>query len=109
MSNGVNKVILIGNAGKDPEKRILPGEISVCSFNLATNEIIGDKKHTEWHNVVGWRGIADSMDKLIRKGDTVYVEGKLKSRTYKPKEGNERLVVEVVIDNFIVVKKSFEE
>lgn len=96
----VNKVILVGNLGKDPEVRYISETKTVAQFTLATNETYIDKNgerkvETEWHNIEMWDGLARSVEKLknsgaLRKGSQVYVEGKIKSETYKDKEGNER-------------------
>ncbi|HYG50017.1 MAG TPA: single-stranded DNA-binding protein, partial [Flavobacteriales bacterium] len=109
MAGSVNKVILVGNLGKDPEVRTLENGVKKVSFPLATSEVYkdkdtGDKRtETEWHNIVIWRGLADVAEKYLRKGQQVYVEGKIKSRQYKDKEGNQRYITEVVADNFVMM------
>lgn len=97
----INKVILIGNLGKDPEMRYLEGNVAVAKFSVATNENYKDKNgewqtNTEWHDVVAWRGLAERAEKLFHKGSQVFVEGKLTHRKYQDKEGNDRYVTEVV-------------
>jgi single-strand DNA-binding protein len=97
----VNKVILIGNLGRDPEIRYLEDRVAVARFSVATNESYRDKNgdwqtQTEWHDVIAWRGLAERAEKQLRKGSMVYVEGKLTHRKYQDKEGNDRYVTEVV-------------
>lgn len=112
--SGINKVILVGHLGKDPEIRHLEGNITVASFPLATSETYtkdGRKiEQTEWHNVVMWRGLGEVAAKYLFKGKLVYVEGKLRTRTYEDREGNRRYTTEVVADNFTLLgrKSDFE-
>lgn len=105
--SGVNKVILVGHLGKDPEIRILEGNVSVTSFPLATTEIFnkdGRKvEQTEWHNIVMWRGVADVASKYLEKGKLVYIEGKLRTRNFEDKEGIKRYTTEVVAENFTLL------
>lgn len=101
--SGVNKVILVGNVGKDPEVRHLEGNVSVAKFPLATSESYkkqdGTKvETTEWHNIVMWRGLADVAERFIRKGSLVYIEGKIKTKSWDDKEGNKRYSTEIVAD-----------
>lgn len=105
---GVNKVILIGNLGKDPEVRHLESGASVANFPIATTESYKDRNgnrqdQTEWHNIVLWRGLADIAEKYLRKGSQVYIEGKLRSRSWEDKEGNTRYITEVVGDNMTML------
>ncbi|MGV3707030.1 MAG: single-stranded DNA-binding protein [Arcticibacter sp.] len=106
---GVNKVILVGHLGRDPEVRHLDGGASVANFTLATSEsYTRDGKRieqTEWHNIVVWRGLADVAAKYLRKGELVYVEGKLRTRSYDDKNGAKRYVTEIVADNFTMLSK----
>ena len=100
---GVNKVILVGNLGKDPEVRHLEGGVSVAHFTVATNEYYKDKQgtrveRTEWHNISAWRGLADMADKYLKKGQQVYIEGKLRSRQYQDKDNVTRYVTEIIAD-----------
>ena len=100
---GVNKVILVGNLGKDPEVRHLEGGVSVAHFTLATNEYHKDKQgtrveRTEWHNISAWRGLADMADKYLRKGQQVYIEGKLRTRQYQDKDQQTRYITEIIAD-----------
>lgn len=100
----VNKVILVGHLGKDPEVRYLEGNVSVASFPLATSEFYnkdGKKvEQTEWHNIVLWRSLADLAVKYLKKGKLVYIEGKLRTRTYEDKEGIRRYTTEIVVESF---------
>ena len=107
---GVNKVILVGNLGKDPEVRYLDNGVAVANFSLATTESYKNKQgervsQTEWHNIVLWRGLAEVAEKYLKKGSSVYVEGKIKNRKWEDKEGNTRYSVEVVADNMTMLSK----
>ncbi|HWZ04434.1 MAG TPA: single-stranded DNA-binding protein [Mucilaginibacter sp.] len=112
--SGVNKVILVGHLGKDPEARQLEGGVSVVSFPLATSEIFnkdGRKvEQTEWHNVVMWRGLADVAAKFLQKGKLVYIEGRLRTRSFEDREGIKKYTTEVVAENFTLLgrKTDFE-
>ena len=96
MANSVNKVILVGNLGKDPEVRTLESGSKVVGFSLATSEkykdkITGEQRvQTDWHNIVMWRNLADIADKYLRKGMQVYIEGKLRTRSWQDRDGNKR-------------------
>ncbi len=100
----VNKVILIGNVGVDPEVRTLEGGAKVARVRLATTERLFDrqsnstKEHTEWHSVTLWRGLADVVDRFVRKGSQIYIEGRLRTREWTDKDGNKRYTTEVVAD-----------
>lgn len=104
---GVNKVILIGNVGKDPEIKVLDNGVRVANFPLATTEIYkkdGNRfEQTEWHNIVLWRGLAEVSEKIVRKGALVYIEGKLRSRTWEDKDKVKRYSVEIVADTLTVL------
>ena len=111
---GVNKVILVGNLGKDPEVRYLEGGIAVAKFPLATTETFKDKsglkkEQTEWHNVVLWRGLAEVAEKYLKKGDTVYVEGKIRSRSFDDKEGVKRYSIDIVAETLTMLSKKRED
>jgi single-strand DNA-binding protein len=112
--SGINKVILVGHLGKDPEMRTLEGGVSVTSFPLATSETFnkdGQKvEQTEWHNIVMWRGLADVAVKFLQKGKLVYIEGKLRTRSFEDKEGVKKYTTEVVAENFTMLgrKSDFE-
>ncbi len=100
---GVNKVILVGNLGKDPEVRYLEGGNSVANFTLATNEYYKDKQgarveRTEWHNISAWRGLAELAEKYLKKGSQVYVEGKLRTRQYQDKDQQTRYITEIIAE-----------
>lgn len=102
--SGINKVILVGHLGKDPEVRHLEGGVSVASFPLATSETYnkdGRKvEQTEWHNIVMWRGLADIASKYLQKGKLVYIEGKLRTRSFEDKEGHKKYTTEIVAESF---------
>lgn len=106
--SGVNKVILVGRLGKDPEVRSLDSGVSVANFTMATSEsykdkTTGEKKEiTEWHNVVLWRGLAEIAQKYLHKGDMIFVEGKLRTRSWE-KEGVTRYTTEIVGDNMTML------
>ncbi|MDX1628123.1 MAG: single-stranded DNA-binding protein [Fulvivirga sp.] len=106
--SGVNKVILVGRLGKDPEVRHLESGASVANFPIATSETYKDrntgerKEQTEWHNIVLWRGLADVAEKYLNKGDMVYIEGKLRTRSWE-KDGITRYTTEVVGDNMTML------
>ena len=108
--SGVNKVILIGNLGKDPEVRSIEGGAKVASFSLATNEVFKGKdgnkvEQTEWHNIVVWRGLAELAEKYLKKGSQIYLEGRIKTRSWDDKEGNKRYITEIVGDTMIFLGK----
>ncbi len=105
---GVNKVILIGNLGKDPEITNIGNDVKKAAFSLATSESYKNKEgnkveQTEWHNVVIWRGLADVAERYLHKGSKIYLEGKIKYRTYDDKEGNKRYITEIVGDTFTML------
>jgi len=107
---GINKVMLIGNLGKEPEMQYLDGKISVAKFPLATTESYKDRTgklftQTEWHTVVLWRGLADLANKYLHKGSLVYVEGRLRSRSWLDKDGNKKSATEVIGDNLVMLDK----
>jgi single-strand DNA-binding protein len=102
----VNKVILIGNVGKDPDVRYLDNGVAVATFSLATTDRAytlanGTQvpERTEWHNIVLWRGLAQTAEKYVRKGDKLYIEGKIRSRSYDDQNGIKRTIVEIFADN----------
>lgn len=107
---GVNKVVLIGNLGRDPELQYLEGNIAVAKFPLATTETFKDKNgnlvsQTEWHTVVLWRGLAELAQKYLHKGSLVYIEGKLRTRNWEDKDKNKRFSTEIVGDNLVMLDK----
>lgn len=106
---GVNKVILIGNLGKDPELKYFEGNIAKATFSLATSEVYKDKtgakaEHTEWHNIVLWRSSAENASKLLKKGMQVYIEGKLQTRQWTDKEGHKKNITEIVAETFTLLQ-----
>jgi single-strand DNA-binding protein len=105
--SGINKVILVGHLGKDPEVRHLDGNVTVASFPLATSETYNKDgkriEQTEWHNIVMWRGLADVAAKYLQKGKLVYIEGKLRTRSFEDKEGHKKYSTEVVAENFTML------
>ena len=105
----LNKVMLIGNVGKDPEIRYLEGNspnganAKVATFPLATSERYRDRngeqhENTEWHNIVAWRGLADTMERFVKKGTQLYVEGRLRTRSWTDQTGAKRFTTEIVAD-----------
>jgi len=100
---GINKVILVGNVGKDPEIKHLDKGVSVARFSLATSETYKDKDNkkvtnTEWHNIVLWRGLAEVAEKYVKKGSPLYIEGKIRSRSWDDKDGKKHYATEIVAD-----------
>lgn len=100
----VNKVILIGNVGQDPEVRHLDKDVAVANFSLATSESYTAKSGekvttTEWHNIVVWRGLAKVVEQYVKKGDKLYIEGRIRTRAWDDKDGNKRYTTEIYTDN----------
>lgn len=112
MAKSVNKVILVGNLGKDPEVRKLENGASVAQFSLATSESFKDRNTneirttTDWHNIVLWRGLAEVAEKYLKKGMQIYLEGKIRSRSYQDKEGNTKYITEIVGDNLVMMSRT---
>jgi single-strand DNA-binding protein len=110
---GINKVILIGNVGKDPEVKVLDNGVRVANFPLATTEYYKKDgvrhEQTEWHHIVLWRGLAEVAEKIVRKGATLYVEGKLRSRSWEDKDKIKRYSVEIVADNLSLLSARKDE
>jgi single-strand DNA-binding protein len=107
---GVNRVTLIGNLGKDPDVQLLEGNIAVAKFPLATTETFKDRSgklvsQTEWHTVVLWRGLAELAQKYLHKSSLVYIEGRLRTRSWDDKDGNRKFATEIVGDNLIMLDK----
>lgn len=100
----VNKVILVGNVGIDPEVRTTESGVKVARIHLATTERLFDrqanetKEHTEWHTITLWRGLADVVDRYVRKGTQIYVEGRLRTREWMDKDNNKRYTTEILAD-----------
>ena len=100
----VNKAILVGNVGKDPEVRYLEGGTAVASFSLATSEVYKNKSgekvtQTEWHNIVAWRHLAELAEKYIVKGRQLYIDGRITTRTWDDKDGNKRYTTEIIANS----------
>jgi single-strand DNA-binding protein len=111
---GVNKVMLIGNLGKDPEILYLEGNIPVSKFPLATTESYKDKNgklisQTEWHNIVLWRGLAELAQKYLHKSSLVYIEGRLKTRYWEDRDHNKKVATEIIADNLIMLDKRSDQ
>ena len=104
--SGINKVILVGHIGKEPDLRILPDEVSVLSFPLVTSEMINrdgvKTEQTEWHNIVMWRALAESAARLLKKGMLVYLEGKLRTRSFE-KDSLKKYTTEIIIDHYTML------
>jgi len=104
MANGINKVTLIGNLGKDPDIARLESGVKKATFSLATTETYKNKDgvktdHTEWHNIVLWRGLAEVAENYLKKGNSVYIEGRIRRREYEDKEGQKRFIYEILGDS----------
>ncbi|WP_333699576.1 single-stranded DNA-binding protein, partial [Rivihabitans pingtungensis] len=99
----VNKVILVGNLGRDPEVRYMPNGDAVANYSIATTETWKDKngmrqEKTEWHNIVMYRRLAEIAGEYLKKGSSVYIEGRLQTRKWQDKQGNDRYTTEIVAD-----------
>lgn len=110
----VNKVILVGNLGKDPELRYTPSGAAVATFSLATSERYKGKdgqmqEKTEWHNIVAWRQLAEICGKYLHKGKQVYIEGKIQTRSYDDRDGNKRYMTEIIADQMQMLGRAGEE
>jgi single-strand DNA-binding protein len=108
--SSVNKVILIGNLGKDPEIRYINENTPVANFSLATTESYKDKNGqrqdiTEWHNIVAWRSLAEISEKFLKKGKQIYVEGRIRTRSWDDKDGNKRYTTEIVAETIQMLGK----
>jgi single-strand DNA-binding protein len=107
---GVNKVILLGNLGKDPEIKYLEGNVPRVNFSLATTESFRDKAgnridQTEWHNIVMWRQNAENAYKLLRKGMQIYLEGRINTRQWTDRDGQKKNITEIVAEVFKILQK----
>ncbi len=110
----VNKAILVGYVGTDPEVRYLDSGTAVCNFRLATSEVYKNKNGekvttTEWHNVVLWRGLAETAEKYVKKGTQLYIEGRIKTRSWDDKDGNKRYTTEIICDILQMLGKKTDE
>jgi single-strand DNA-binding protein len=106
----VNKVILVGNAGKDPVVRYFDKGVAKATFPLATSETYTNQQgetitSTEWHNIVLWRSLAEVAEKTVKKGTQVYIVGKIKTRSYVDKDGNNKYITEILADIMMVLEK----
>lgn len=110
----VNKVILVGNLGKDPELRYTASGTAVATFSLATTERYKDREgtqqeKTEWHNIVAWRQLAEICGKYLHKGKQVFIEGKIQSRSYDDRDGNKRYITEIVADQMQMLGRAGDD
>jgi single-strand DNA-binding protein len=104
----LNKVMLIGNLGKDPEVRAIPSGVKVANFSIATSENYTNREgqkvdKTEWHNIVMWRGLAEVAEKYLKKGSQIFVEGRLQTRSWDDQNGQKKYMTEVVADNMVML------
>ena len=110
----VNKAILIGYVGNDPEVRYIDSGIPVCNFRLATSEVYKNRNgeritSTEWHNIVLWRGLAEVAEKYVKKGTQLYIDGRIRTRSWDDKDGNKRYTTEIIGDNMQLLGKRMDE
>jgi len=108
--SGINKVILVGHLGKDPDLRIIQDNVSVLSFPLATvDHIVKDGQRveqTEWHNIIMWRGMAEAAKKVLKKGKLVYIEGKCRTRSFEDKSGIKKYTTEIIVESFVLLGRN---
>jgi single-strand DNA-binding protein len=108
--SGINKAILVGHLGKEPDLRHLVDDVAVLSFPLATSEFISREgrkiEETEWHNIVMWRGLAESAFKVLTKGTLICIEGKIRTRAFIDKEGIKKYTTEIVAEHFTILGRS---
>jgi single-strand DNA-binding protein len=114
MSRSLNKVMLIGNVGKEPELKFTPSGVPVISFRLATSESRRDKdgalrEATDWHTIVAWRGLAEVVGRIVSKSARIYVEGKIQTRIFEDKSGCKKHVVEILADNILLLESKKKE
>jgi len=100
--------MIIGNVGKEPELKYTPSGIPVTSFRIATSDVWKDRdgtfqESTDWHSVVAWRGLAEIIHKIVRKGSRIYIEGSIRSRSFEDKNGNKKYVCEIIADNMLLL------
>ncbi len=110
----VNKVILVGNVGKDPETRYLDESTAITKFPMATSETYKNRagervSTTEWHNIVLWRGLAQVAEKYVKKGTQIYIEGRIKTRSYDDADGNKKYITEIVGDQMQLLGRRPDE
>ncbi len=106
----INKVILVGNVGKDPVVRYFDKGVAKATFPLATSESYNNQQgetitSTEWHNIVLWRALAEVAEKTVKKGSQLYIVGKIKTRSYVDKDGNNKYITEILADTMVVLEK----
>jgi len=109
--SGVNKVILVGNLGGDPEMRYTPNGTAVANFNIATTERFTDKSgekqtRTEWHRIVAWARLAEICNEYLKKGKQVYIEGRIQTRQWEDKEGTKRSTTEIIATNMVMLGRA---
>jgi single-strand DNA-binding protein len=114
MANSVNKVILVGRLGKDPEVKYTQGGTPVAKFTVATNEVWKDQngekqERTEWHNIVAWTKLAEICGQYLNKGSRVYIEGRIQTRSWEDKDGNKRHITEIRADSMVMLSGKHEE
>jgi single-strand DNA-binding protein len=110
----VNKAILVGNLGKDPELRYTPSGTAVCTFSLATTDRFKNKQgeqqdRTEWHNIVVWAGLAEICGKYLTKGKQIYIEGRIQNRSYDDRDGNKRYITEIVASEMQMLGRASDQ
>ena len=110
----INKAILVGNLGKDPELRYTPSGTAVCTFSIATSDRFKNKQgeqqeRTEWHNIVVWSGLAEICGKYLTKGKQVYIEGRIQNRSYDDRDGNKRYITEIVANEMQMLSRSGDQ
>ncbi len=108
MTRSLNKVMLIGNVGADPEINHTPSGIPVATFRIATTESWKDREgatqeRTDWHSIVAWRWLAEVTQKIVHRGTRIFIEGRLQNRTFEDRDGNKRTITEIVADNILVL------
>jgi single-strand DNA-binding protein len=107
---GINKVILVGHLGKNPDLRYIEGNVAVLSFPLATADQVMKNgirtEQTEWHNIVMWRGMAEAAIKVLKKGKLVYIEGKCRTRPFEDKNGSKKYTTEIGAESFVLLGRS---
>ena len=112
---GVNKVILVGRLGKDPEVRYTPNGVAIANFSIATSEEWKDKdtgekqERTEWHRIVAWRRLGEICGEYLHKGSQIYIEGRLQTRDWEDRDGNKRYTTEIVAQNMQMLGKPSRE
>lgn len=114
MVNSVNKVILVGRLGRDPEVKFTQGGVALARFSMATDETWKDQngerqQRTEWHNIIAWRKLAEICGQYLTKGRLVYIEGRLQTRSWEDREGNKRYTTEIQADNMVMLGGKGEE